>query len=91
MLRCGRQAVERRQHEGRGLAGAGLGDAEQVAAGQDRRDRLALDRRRLRVIFRRKRVEQGLGQPKLMKRHENSNMKSAARNARSEGVKKRPA
>ena len=27
-----RQAVEDRQREGRGLAGAGLGDAEQVAA-----------------------------------------------------------
>ena len=46
MLRGGGQAVERRQHEGRGLAGAGLGDAEQVAAGQDGRDGLRLDRRR---------------------------------------------
>ena len=35
------KAVERGQHEGRGLAGAGLGDAEQIAAGQNRRDRLA--------------------------------------------------
>ena len=64
----GRQAVERGQHKRRRLAGAGLGNAEEIAAGQDRRDRLMLDRRRLRIILRRKRVEQGLGKPKIMKR-----------------------
>ena len=52
-----------RQHERRRLAGAGLGDAEQVAARQDRRDRLALDWRRVRIIFRGERVEQGLREP----------------------------
>jgi hypothetical protein len=34
---------QHRQREGRGLAGAGLGDAEHVAAGEDVRDRLPLD------------------------------------------------
>ncbi len=87
----GRQTVERGQHERRRLAGAGLGDAKKIAAGQDRRDRLVLNRRCLRVILRRERVEQGLGQPKIMKRHEKSNMKRPRKIARSEGVKKRPA
>ena len=61
------EPVERRQHECRRLAGAGLGDAEQVAAGEDRRDGLALDRRRLRIILRGERIEQGLGKPKGLK------------------------
>ena len=62
-----RKPVERGQHERRRLAGAGLGDAEEIAAGQDRRDGLELDRRRLRVIFRRERVEEGLREPERMK------------------------
>ena len=61
------EPVERRQHERRGLAGAGLGDAEQVAAGQDGRDGLRLDRRRHGVIFRRERVEEGLREPEVGK------------------------
>ena len=48
------ELVQDRQREGRGLAGAGLGDAEDVAAGELRRDRLGLDRRR--------RVEAGPGE-----------------------------
>ena len=40
------ELVQDRQREGRGLAGAGLGDAEDVAARQLRGDRLRLDRRR---------------------------------------------
>ena len=36
-----------RQREGRGLAGAGLGDAQNVAAGELRRNGLGLDRLRL--------------------------------------------
>ena len=43
-----RQDVDHRQHEAGGLAGAGLGDADDVAPHQHRRDRLALDRRRAR-------------------------------------------
>ena len=42
----GHDVFEDRQHEGRRLAGAGLGDAQNVAALQLRRDRLGLDRRR---------------------------------------------
>ena len=41
------EAREHGQRERGGLAGAGLGDAEHVAPGEDVRDRLALDRRRL--------------------------------------------
>ena len=63
----GGQTVERGQHERRGLAGARLGDAEQVAAGQDRRNGLELDGGRLRIIFRGKRIEQGLRQPQALK------------------------
>ena len=63
----GGQPVERGQHESRGLAGAGLGDAQQVAPGEDRRNGLELDRRRLRIIPRGKRIEQRLGQAKRMK------------------------
>ena len=38
------QHGEHRQHEGRGLAGAGLRDAEHVAAREHVGDRLFLDR-----------------------------------------------
>src|SRR6185437_747742 len=37
------QQLQHRQREGGGLAGSGLGDAEQIAAGEKRRDRLGLD------------------------------------------------
>ena len=65
----GGEPVERRQHEGRGLAGAGLGDAEQVAPGQQRRDGLALDRRRRVVFGMRERIENGLREPESLKSH----------------------
>ena len=39
--------MQDRQGEGRRLAGSGLGNADDVAAGKDVRDRLRLDRRRL--------------------------------------------
>ena len=41
--------------------------AEEIAAGQNRRDRLHLNRRRLRVITSRKRVEKGLREPEGLK------------------------
>ena len=53
--RPGAALLEQRQHrqdEGGGLAGAGLGDAEHVAALQDVRDRLGLDGRGRRVAGR---------------------------------------
>ena len=54
----GGEPVQDRQRERRGLAGAGLGDAQEVAAGQDMRDRLRLDRRRRGVALGRQGVEQ---------------------------------
>ena len=54
----GGEAVQDRQRERRRLAGAGLGDAEQVAAVQNVRDRLGLDRRRRGVILGSKGLEQ---------------------------------
>ena len=65
MATVGRQRSSVGQHEGRRLAGAGLGDAQQVAAGEDGRDGLRLDRRRRRVILRRERVEEGLREPEV--------------------------
>ena len=59
------QAIDGRQHEGCGLAGPGLRDAEQVAALEHRRDRLRLDRRRGVVALEVKRLEHGLRQPEL--------------------------
>jgi len=43
--RCGGQALQHRQHEAGGLAGAGLRAGEQVAAREHRGDGLRLDRR----------------------------------------------
>ena len=47
--RCGIEPLDQRQRERRGLAGAGGGAAQHVAAGQKQRDRPRLDRRRLLV------------------------------------------
>ena len=52
------QPLEDRQREGGGLAGAGGGLAEQVAALDQRRDRLLLDRRGLLVAERGQRLQQ---------------------------------
>jgi NAD(P)H-dependent flavin oxidoreductase YrpB (nitropropane dioxygenase family) len=49
VVAAGAEALEDRQRERRGLAGAGGGLAQQVAPGEQRRDRLALDRRGLLV------------------------------------------
>jgi len=40
----GMESLQDGQHEGGGLAGAGLGAGHEVAAGEDERDRVALDR-----------------------------------------------
>ena len=91
----GRQPVERRQHEGRGLAGAGLGDAEQVAAGKDGRDGLRLDRRRHDIILRRERVEEGLREPEVGEFGQNENpickATAAPNGADPPGLEKHPA
>ena len=57
------QPLDDRQREGGRLAGAGLGAAEEVAAGEDVRNRLPLNRRRLGVALVRERLEQGLREP----------------------------
>ncbi len=91
-LRGWPQAVERGQHESRGLAGAGLGDAEKVAAGEDRRNGLELDGGRLRIIFRGERIEQGLGQPEGMNdiEYNSNNLRTAADRSRPERGQKAP-
>jgi len=67
-LRLFRQALEDRQGKGRGLAGAGLGDAEQIFAGKQRRNRLGLDGRGIFVAFGGKRPKKGLGEIEVCKR-----------------------
>ena len=67
-LRIGRKAVQRRQRERCGLAGAGLRDAEQVAALQQGGDRLALDRRRIVVALGFEGTENGFGKAEFSKK-----------------------
>jgi hypothetical protein len=57
-LAVGRDALQHRQREGGGLAGAGGGLAEEVAAAEQRGDRLALDRRGLLVAERGQRAHE---------------------------------
>jgi hypothetical protein len=61
------QAVQDRQGEGGGLAGAGLGDAQQVAARQHGRDGLRLDRGRGGVALVGQRLQEGLGKAEIGK------------------------
>ncbi len=63
----GGEAMQDRQGEGGGLAGAGLGEAQQVAAEQDRRDRLGLDRSRFDIALRGQRLEDRLAEAELFK------------------------
>ncbi len=63
------QYVDHRQHEGGGLAGAGLGDADQVPVHQHARDRLALNRGRLGVARFLYGAEQLVGQVKVGECH----------------------
>ena len=66
-LGIGGQAVQRGQRESGGLAGAGLGDAQQVAAFEQRRNGLALDRCGIGIAFVCERAEKGLGKAKFGK------------------------
>src|SRR5262249_27764958 len=52
------EPVKQRQRESRGLAGAGLGSAQNVAPLEHQRDRLSLDWRGLGVTLLRDRLEQ---------------------------------
>src|SRR5271170_3533098 len=58
----GEQLVEDRQREGRRLASAGLGDADEIAALHQRGNRLCLDRRRLLIAHFSERPYEGLGE-----------------------------
>ena len=60
------QALDHRQGERRGLAGAGGGLGEQVAAAEHDGNRLALDRRRFFVAERRHGGEQRIGEPECL-------------------------
>ena len=67
------QPVDAGQHEGGGLAGAGLRDTHQVAPFENGRDRPFLDRRGSGIALEVKRLKDGLRQPKIGKLcHENS-------------------
>ena len=59
------QAIDAGEHEGGGLAGAGLRDAEQVAARKDGRDGLRLNRRRRRIALEVEGLKDGLRKPEI--------------------------
>ena len=61
--------VDHRQHEAGGLAGAGLGDADQVLAHQYRRDRALLDRRGRVIAAVCDSAQQLVGKAEIGKRH----------------------
>ena len=65
--RIGGHTAEQRQHESCGLAGAGLGNAHKVAAFQQCRDRLFLNRSRLGIALSSNRLEDGLGEAEFGK------------------------
>jgi hypothetical protein len=69
----GGEAVEQRQRERGGLAGAGLRHAEHVAATQQHRDRLRLDRRRLGIAFLGKRLQQERREGEIGESHGHGN------------------
>ncbi len=90
--RGGCKPVEDRQRERRGLAGAGLGDADQVAACQQQRDGLGLDRGRGDILLVGERAKDRLGEAEIFKRGQNStfcmaNRPVAGRAAAERGVK----
>ncbi len=66
------QHGQHRQHEGRGLAGAGLRDAEHVAPRQHVRDRLFLNRGGFGIASRFDGGENFVGQAEMGKRHKSS-------------------
>ena len=77
----GREPMQDRQREGRGLARAGLGDAQEVAAGQDMGDRLRLNWRGLRVALGRKRIQQRGVEAEIGKLGQNHLFRMAAMSA----------
>ena len=77
------QPVQDGQREGGGLAGAGLGDALDVAAGHHQRDRLHLDRGGSRVALGGERLEEGRGQAELFEAVHGKSFLGRAQKARS--------
>ena len=65
----GMKPLERRKHEGGGLAGPGLGNSEQIAPGQHGRDGLRLDRSGNGVALGFERVGERLDQAEIVERH----------------------
>ena len=61
------EMMKDRQCEGRGLAGSGLGDADDITPGQHLRNGLGLDRGRVGVLFFDKSAGDGLGKAELEK------------------------
>src|ERR1700712_1783178 len=61
------QAVQDRQRKGCGLAGSGLGDADDVTAGQCERDGLGLDGGGRLVVFFLERARNGIGEAEILK------------------------
>jgi hypothetical protein len=59
--------MERRQRERCGLAGAGLGDAQEVTALQQRRNGLLLDRSGVRIALGVERAQERLGEAEIGK------------------------
>ena len=59
--------IEDREREGRGLAGAGLGDADHIALGEQQRDGLGLDRSGGNVAFGGQRAEDRLCEAEIVK------------------------
>ena len=66
------ELLDRREHEGRRLAGAGLRDAEQIAAFEQDRDRLLLDRGGGGVALGFERADERLGEAELCESHNGS-------------------
>jgi hypothetical protein len=74
------QTVDAGQHESGRLTGAGLGDAHEVAAFEDRRNSLRLDRCRFGIALHVESLEHGLRQPEIGKLcHEYSQSYAARR------------
>ena len=68
------QPLQHGQHEAGGLAGARLRAGKEVAAREDGRNRLRLDRRRRGVTLVGHRAQQRVGQPELGKGHDSFRM-----------------
>ena len=60
-------AMQDRQREGRGLAGAGLGDADDVAAGKGERNGLGLDGGGREIVLFFERTRDGIGKAEILK------------------------